>query len=45
MTDEEKDDVVKQLEDAARQISRGVAILLDLKRKYNGRRKKEKKDD
>jgi len=47
MNDEDKTYITKELADAARLISRGVAKLLDLKRKYNGRRepKKEDKED
>ena len=44
MKDEDYAYIVKELEDAARFISRGVAKLLDLKRKYNGRREPKKQD-
>ena len=48
MTDEEKDYVVKQIKKAALKIAGGQTIILDLMRKYNGRREKkhkEQKDD
>ena len=44
MNDEEKDDVVKKLDEAARIIARGQTIIMDLKRKYNGRRKPKKEE-
>ena len=44
MNDEEKDDIVKQLAEAARIIARGQTIIMDLKRKYNGRRENKKEE-
>jgi len=45
MNDEEKDDIVKQLAEAARIIARGQTIIMDLKRKYNGRREPKKEEE